>query len=79
MARLSRLCPPRIHCCTRRVTYTQLVLRTQDVKESVRRAAFRTLGEDVRVKVCRRSAIKEVSQRDREELVECLKAWQRSW
>lgn len=26
----------------------QLVLRTQDVKESVRKAAFRTLGEDVR-------------------------------
>ncbi|CAM9862021.1 unnamed protein product, partial [Ectocarpus sp. 12 AP-2014] len=32
-------------------TYTQLVLRTQDVKESVRRTAFRTLGEDVSSKL----------------------------
>lgn len=38
----------------------QLVLRTQDVKESVRKAAFRTLGEDVRERGsrCRRQELR---------------------
>lgn len=33
----------------------QLVLRTQDVAESVRKAAFRTLGDDVRKPLLRYS------------------------
>lgn len=50
-------------CLSPAVLYfsSQLVLRTQDVKESVRKAAFRTLGEDV--SYCCESGVGHVAPR----------------